>query len=159
MEEVLNFLDENNIEYKLHEHPAVFTCEDAEKHCVNVPGLPSKNLFLRDDKKKRFFLVVMPAHKQLNLKKLGENLGVKKLGFASPNSLKEKLELEQGSVSPFGLINNEEKDVEVYVDKDIKDAEIASFHPNINTGSLEITKENFEKYLNLLKNKVEIIEI
>lgn len=159
MENVLNFLDKNNIEYKLHEHPAVFTCEDAEKHCANVPGLPSKNLFLRDDKKKRFFLVVMPAHKQLNLKKLGENLGVKKLGFASPNSLKEKLELEPGSVSPFGLINNEEKDVEVYIDKDIKDAEIASFHPNINTGSLEITKENFEKYLNLFKNKVEIIEI
>jgi Ala-tRNA(Pro) deacylase len=70
MDKVEIYLKDKQIEYKLHEHPAVFTCAEAEKHCSHIPGIASKNLFLRDQKKQRFFLVVMSAEKKPTLKKL-----------------------------------------------------------------------------------------
>lgn len=76
--EIEEFLKNHHIEYKKHEHPAVFTCEEAEKHCLNIPGIATKNLFLRDDKKKRYFLVVLPAKKQVEIKKSPKQSELKK---------------------------------------------------------------------------------
>ena len=104
MANVEQFLQSHHIEYILHEHPAVFTCEEAEKHCVNVPGLAGKNLFLRSEKSARYFLVVLPAAKRADLKKVAEMVGERRISFANADILREKLGLEPGSVSPFGLI-------------------------------------------------------
>lgn len=159
MPNVEEYLKSKNINYVLHEHPAVFTCEDVEKLCLSVPGLASKNLFLRDQKKLRFFLLILPATKQTDLKKFAEIVAEKKLSFANSDLLMEKLGVEPGSVSPFGLLNDTEHKVEVYIDSEIYNAEIVNFHPNRNMASLELTKEMFHKYLQSIENSYKIIKI
>jgi Ala-tRNA(Pro) deacylase len=159
MNNVKKFLEEHDIKYVWHEHPAVYTCEEAEKYCSHIPGVPAKNLFLRDQKGKKFFLFVTPAQKRIDLKKLAEKMETKKLSFASPERLKEKLGLEPGSVSPFGLLNDSEGEVAAYIDKEIAEADTVNFHPNVSIASIELKKEMFEKFLNSIKNRVEFIEM
>lgn len=126
MNPVEKYLQDKKIEYKKHEHPPVYTCEEAEKYCGDIPGIASKNLLLRDEKKKRYFLVILPDYKQADLKQLAKTFGISKIMFAKPENLKEKLGVEPGSVSPFGLINDTEAEIEVYIDKDINEADIVS---------------------------------
>lgn len=152
------FLQSQQIAYTLHEHPAVYTCEDAAVHCKNIPGLACKNLFLKG-RNSRYFLVIVPATKRIDLKKFAKIVGEAKVSFASAETLKEKLHLEPGSVSPLGLLNDTEKSVEVYIDKALAEAEIVGFHPNRNTATLELSKEMFHKFLGLLEQKVHIIEL
>ena len=103
--------------------------------------------------------MVVPASKRADLKKLAEIFDEKKLSFASGEVLMEKLGLEPGSVSPFGLLNDEEQEVEVFIDKDLYEADIVNFHPNINTASVEIQREMFHKYLDGLPHKINVIEV
>lgn len=159
MTDVEAFLHEHGITFTRHDHPAVFTCEDSERLGIHLPGIHSKNLFLKNRKKTRFFLVTIPAEKRADLKKLGILFGEKDLSFGSPEQLKEKLGLTPGSVSPFGLINDKLKEIEIYLDSDVANAGIVNFHPNINTASLELTKEMFQKFFTSLDRKYEIIEI
>ncbi|MFH1781647.1 MAG: prolyl-tRNA synthetase associated domain-containing protein [Patescibacteria group bacterium] len=157
MVDVEKYLQSHDIKYAPHKHPAVFTCDEAEKHCADVPGIPGKNLFLKNKGGKRYFLVVLPASKRADLKKIAKIVGESKVSFANSEALKEKLDLEPGSVSPFGLLNDVQHEVEVYIDKDIYDANIVNFHPKRNTASLELTGEMFRKYLKTIENKVQII--
>lgn len=159
MTKVKEFLESHQIEYVLHEHPAVYTCEEAERYCGDIPGLACKNLFLRDSKHKRFFLAVLPAQKKTDLKKLGKIVGVNKITFADTESLRDKLGLEAGSVSPFGLINDIRGEVELYVDKDVYVAETVIFHPNVNTASLELSRHMFLKFLQTIDHEVNIVEL
>lgn len=99
---VEKYLKENKIEYKVYLHPAVYTCEDTEKYDINIPGLACKNLFLKDKKADKYFLVVLPATKRMDLKKF-ESIITSKVSFGSSEALKEKLGIEPGSVSIFGL--------------------------------------------------------
>ena len=159
MTPVEDFLTAIGIAYVKHEHVAVFTADDLAIHCRHVPGLHCKNLFLRDQKYKRHFLVILPATHQTDLKKVSAVVGEKKLSFANPDTLREKLGVEVGSVSPFGLLNDTLHEVEVYVDKAVYDADIVSFHPNRNTASLELTGVMFRKFLERMENKVEVVEL
>ncbi len=156
MTDVEQFLQSKDIQYVLHEHPAVFTCEEAEEHCADIPGMACKNLFLKGKKTGKFFLIVMPAQKRADLKSISDKIG-EKISFASAEALKEKLMLEPGSVSPFGLLNDQNAEVGVYVDKDLYDADIVSFHPNRNTASLELTREMFHKFLETIEHEFHII--
>lgn len=157
MTDVEQFLKSNQIEYVLHEHPAVYTCEEAEKYRGNIPGLASKNLLLRDQNNKRYFLMVLPAKKRLDLKKLCNIVGINKITFATREALQEKLGLETGAVSPFGLLNDKNNEVELYIDKEIYDADIVSFHPNVNTASVELSRDMFHKFLEAIKHKVNVV--
>lgn len=159
MQYVEDFLKKNGIEYKIHEHPPVFTCEEADKHCGHLPGLSCKNLFLRNKKGDRHILVILPAAKRADLKWIAEIIGDTKPSFASPDRLMEKLHLTPGSVSPFGLINDTKNEVEVIVDKEVHDADIMTFHPNRNDASLELTKAEFQKYLEIIGNNIRVIQI
>lgn len=159
MIDVEDFLKSNNIEYILHKHSAVYTCEEAMKHCSDIPGLACKNLFLKGNKGRRHFLMVLPANKQTDLKKLCGIVWESKISFASPEALKEKLGLEPGSVSPFGLLNDKLKEIEVYIDKEVYEADTVSFHPNRNTATFELQKDMFHKYLNISENKIEVIDL
>ncbi len=145
---VLDYLAKHSIPYELFEHPAVFTCEEAEIHCKHVPGLALKNLFLKSDNG-QLYLYILPAHVKANLKELQTFLGIKKLSFGSPELLMDVLKLTPGSVSPFGLINDIEKRVKVILHKEVIVAPLVNFHPNINTASLALTKAAFERYLAL----------
>ncbi len=158
MQQVEKYLDDNNIEYTLHEHPAVYTCEEAEKYCGDIPGLACKNLFLKDKKGSRHFLIVLPATKRADLKQIAVLVGEKKVSFASSDALMEKMNLEPGAVSPFGLINDSQHEIEVFVDSDVHAAAIVSFHPNRNTGTLELTGAMFNNFLNGIENNVNIMK-
>lgn len=158
MVHVEKYLQDNQIKYVLHEHPAVYTCEEAEKYCSDIPGLACKNLLLKDKKGRRHFLIVLPATKRADLKGISEAVGENKVSFASAEALKEKLGLEPGAVSPFGLLNDQHHEVEVYVDEAVYNADIVSFHPNRNTASLELTGEMFRKFLQNINNKVNVIK-
>lgn len=159
MQDVEQFLQSNGVEYTLHEHPAVFNCEDAEEHCKNIPGLACKNLVLTDKKSGRYFFLILPAAKRTDLKKFSELVGQKNISFASSDVLREKLGVEPGSVSPFGLIYDTEKVMEVYVDSEVYNAEIVGFHPNRNTATLELTHEMFAKFLELLAQEQRVVEL
>lgn len=153
MVNVEEFLKNNHIEYRLHEHPAVYTCEEAEKYRGNFLGAACKNLFLQDKKGKNFFLVISPANKKTDLRELANITGVNKLTFASNETLKEKLGVESGAVSLFGLLNDKENEIKLYIDQEIWDADIVGFHPNINTATIELSHEMFQKFLKTIKNK------
>jgi Ala-tRNA(Pro) deacylase len=142
--EVLNRL---RITYVRHQHPPVFTVEQAEQHWKDINGAHCKNLFLRNKKGSRHYLVILEASKQADLKTLTKKLGEDRLSFASPERLKRLLSLEAGSVSPFGLINDSQKQVQVVMDSGLKEAEQVNFHPNVNTETVGIAFSDFEKFL------------
>ena len=144
---VLEVLDSLQIPYDIHHHPPVYTVEQAEEHWDAVKGTHCKNLFVRNKKGNRHYLVILESRKRADLRELNSQLGEDRLSFASPERLKRFLGLEPGAVSPFGLINDAEKVVRVVLDKDLKEAEWVSFHPNVNTATVTITSVDFVKYL------------
>lgn len=156
---VEDFLKSKGIEFILHEHPAVYTCEEAEKYCGDISGIACKNLLLKGRKSERYFLVILPAEKRADLKKIGEIIGETQITFANSKDLIEKLSLVSGSVSPFGLLNDKNHEVEVYIDKKVYNAEVVNFHPNRNTATLELTNFMFHQFLQTLKNKTKVVNL
>ena len=154
--ELQDYLGKQDIDYIQHEHPPVFTVEESKTLKQNIPGLHTKSLFLKTDKK-NYYLVCMPAEKRLDIKSLRKKLGAKKLHFASPEELKAELNLTPGSVSIFGMIYA--KSTHLIIDREVWTADIVSFHPNINTATLEINREDLEKFYNSLKSEKEIMEL
>jgi len=159
MNPVEQFLQSHNIRYTYHAHPAVFTCEQAAIFHELVPGIPGKNLFLIDKKSGRLFLVILLVPKKADLKFLAKLFEVSKLSFGSPDLLMQKMWLEPWSVSVFWLINNVDRDIEVYIDAEIGNAELVNFHPNINTASLSLTHEMFHKYLKTIPYDIHMIDL
>ncbi len=156
-ERVYALLNELDIPFVRHEHPPVYTVEEAKQYWDDIPGVHCKNLFLRDKKGRNHFLLVMPHDKPLDLKKMAELIGADSLSFASPERLKKHLWLEPGSVSPFGIINDRENSVCVVVDGDLMGPEKINFHPNVNTRTLTISADDFKKFLAHSGNKVQYV--
>lgn len=146
-QKVYEALDKLSISYVKHEHPPVFTVEEAEKYWENITGAHCKNLFLRNKKGKRHYLVILEGSKKVDLKELERQLGEDRLSFASAERLMRYLGLEQGAVSPFGLLNDAQKEVQVIIDHDLKNAESINFHPNVNTATIGMSFSDFEKFL------------
>lgn len=144
---VMEVLEKLGISYDRHEHPPVYTVEEAEKHWTKITGAHCKNLFLRNKKGNRHYLVILLSSKQADLKKLTAKLGEDRLSFGSPERLKRTLGLEPGAVSPFGLINDETKEVRVVIDEDLKEAGRVNFHPNVNTATVGLSYADFERFL------------
>ncbi len=159
MPDIYAFLAAHAIPYEKHEHPAVFTCEESEALGLNIGGVSTKNLFLKDDKKKRFFLVVVGHEKSVDLKALGILLGVKGLSFVGPELLKKYLGVEPGSVTMLGLIHDVDHCVEVIVDRHVWDAERINCHPLVNTASLVITHEGVEAFLKATNHTARSIDL
>ena len=149
--EVLKSLD---IQFEVHQHPPVYTVEEAEEHWGDVKGTHCKNLFVRNKKGNRHYLVILESSKRADLKELNRQLGEDRLSFASPERMIRFLGLEPGAVSPFGLINDSGKEVQVVVDKDLRTADWVSFHPNVNTATLTLSFEDFERYLEWCGNSL-----
>ena len=142
--EVLKRLD---IPYVRHDHPPVYTVEQAEEHWEEIQGAHCKNIFARNKKGNRHFLIIIEHKKRIDLKTLSMRLGQSRLSFASPERLKRYLGLEPGAVSPFGLINDRDHEVQVLIDEDLKKAETVNFHPNVNTATVGISFSDFSKFL------------
>ena len=144
---VYEILEELGIPFTWHEHPPVYTVEEAEKHWTEITGAHCKNLFLRNKKGNRHYLVILEASKAADLKALNKHLGEDRLSFASGERLMRYLGLEAGAVSPFGLIHDKVNHVQVVIDEDLKEAEALNFHPNVNTATIGLSFEDFEKFL------------
>lgn len=155
-QKLIKYLDDLGVKYKVHEHPAVFTVEESKALVKGLPGLHMKNLFLKDDKG-RYYLVCMVAEDRLNIKNLKDYLAVGKLSFASPEELKKELNLTPGSVSIFGMIYS--KSVKLLLDEKAWKSDLISFHPNVNTATLELNHTNFKKFYDSLSSEKEIVKL
>ena len=155
--ELLDFLDLQGLGYERIEHPAVFTCEEAERYRPNLPVTGTKNLFLCDKKARRFFLLVLPCEKSLNLKRLAVEFGVAKLRFASERSLERVLGVGRGAVTLLGLVNDVGNEVELWIDDSILRDEYYLFHPLVNTASLVLEREVVEKFLALSGHRMNVL--
>ena len=158
MKEVKNFLDNLNIKYDIVNHPAVFTADEADKYIEGMDGVPSKTMFLAGKKDKNFYLFVLNDTKRLDIKKLNNLIG-DKLHFGKEDDLKQKMNLVPGMVSIFGLLNNKDHDIKVFIDKAITYENIITFHPNDNTATMFISVNDMYKFLNTLDYKYEIIDM
>jgi Ala-tRNA(Pro) deacylase len=156
-QKVYGILRKLDIQYVKHEHPPVYTVEEAERHWENITGAHCKNLFLRNKKGKNHYLVIAKSDKRVDLKALTSRLGEDRLSFASPERMMRYLELEPGAVSPFGLINDGENAVVVLIDSDLKEASHVNFHPNVNTATVGITYADFEKFLTHCGNSIRFL--
>ena len=156
---VLKELNTLGISYESYEHPPVFNTEDVEKYWRGIPATPVKNLFLRNKKGNRHYLVIVGVDKRVDLQRLVKVIGDDRLSFGSAERLMAKLGLTPGSVSPFGLIHPGSRDVVVIIDTELREAERLMFHPNINTATLTISFANLEKFLATRGNRVRFLEV
>lgn len=156
---VYEALDKLGIAYTRLEHPPVFTVEQAEKHWGSITGAHCKNLFLRNKKGNRHYLAILESSKSADLKALTRKLGEDRLSFASPERLMRYLGLEPGAVSPFGLINDSQKEVRVVIDQDLKNAERINFHPNVNTATVGVELSDFDKFLAWCGNSIRYLQL
>lgn len=159
MEEILQRLKELGIQYELIEHKAVFNMEemDALGKDFFKGATICKNLFLRDQKGKRHFLVTMKEEKQANLAEIAKSCLATKLSFASEERLKKYLNLTPGAVTPLAIINDEQKAVEVILDKDLFKEEKIGVHPGVNTATVIISPVDLEKYIKANGNKLKMM--
>jgi Ala-tRNA(Pro) deacylase len=151
---IYKVLADLKLPYEKINHPAVFTTKEADEYKLGKGVAKCKNLFLRNRKKTKYYLVVMESDKRFNLKEFSLQIDEKKLSFASEDDLMKYLKVTSGSVSPFTLINNDEKNVIAIVDDDLMKYKKVGFHPNINTATLVLTSNDFKKYLKSLNNTV-----
>ena len=146
-EQIYNLLDSKNIRYEVINHKKVFTMEEIEK--INLPykEYDAKNLFVRDDKKKHYYLITIKGNKKLDLKYFKEKYNTKRLSFASNDDLLNILGLTTGSVTPFGLLNDKERKVVFYIDENLSDK--IGVHPNDNSATVFLKVSDL---INLLKD-------
>lgn len=144
-EEVREYLKAKGIAYEWMDHAPVFTMEEMHQEGITEKGEVCKNLFLRDAKGKQHFLVVMPDEKKADLQALAEQLGSTKLSFASAERLEKYLGLVQGSVSPFGILNDETHAVTVVFDSDLSTKDRVGVHPNDNTATVWVSFRDLKK--------------
>ena len=156
---VFDALDALEVSYDAYEHPAVFTSEDAATHWRDIPGAPVKNLFLRNKKGNREYLVILGIEKRADLRQLVKIIGDDRFSFGSAERLMQTMGLTPGSVSPFGLLHPGSRDVQVIIDADLRDAGRLIFHPNINTASVTISFADLEKFLASRGNPVRFISV
>ena len=159
--EALEKLKELNVDFKLIEHKAVYTIEEMDnlgKDFFDGAKI-CKNLFVRDQKGKKHFLIVMPEEKRANLSEIAEKIGTTKLSFASEERLMKYLKLTPGAVTPLAVINDENSEVEVILDEELKKETLLGVHPNINTETILLSPSDLEKYILSCNNKLKYIVI
>lgn len=156
---VYQTLNELGITFEYYEHPPAPTVEVARLYWKDLEAQHCKNLFFRNHKGTRHYLVILDFAYQLQIKDLEQRLKQGKLTFASDWRLYKYLKVKPGSVSPFGLLHDTENHVHVFIDQNLRSAEKISFHPNDNTASLVIPFEGFMKFLNYVGNTYEFLQL
>ena len=158
-EQLADLLNRFSIPFSIVEHPPAHTTEEADNYIKGHEGVRTKTLFLNNRHKTAFYLIIMDDTKRLNIEKFKQITGEKKLSFASDESLIKKLGLPAGIVSPFGLINDKDKDIKVYFDKEVTNQEILTFHPNVNTKTIFLKTTDVMKFINLIGFEYSIIDL
>jgi Ala-tRNA(Pro) deacylase len=147
------------IAFERHEHPPIATAEEGDQYWSGIHAVHSKNLFLRNQKGDRHYLLIVVHTKRVDLRAVAAQIGDGKLSFASPERLMTYLGVTPGSVSPFGLIHDRDAIVRVYLDREFALAERVSFHPNINTVTYTLARGDFQKFLDSCRNQVRHVDV
>ena len=158
MKKVLEYLKNKKMKYEIIYHPPAITTEEADKYIEGKEGIRSKTMFMANKKDKKFYLIIMDDSKRLDIKKMNEIIN-DKLHFAKEEQLMEKRGLKRGTVSIFGLLNNKDHDINIYIDKEIMNEKLITFHPNDNTATIFITVEDMLKIFDDLDYNYEVIEL
>ncbi len=156
--EVYQYLTEQNIPYEITEHRAVFNMEELDAVELPYPEWDAKNLFVRDDKKKNYYLITVKGDKRVNLKEFRKQHGLRNLSFASSEDLLEIMGLQPGSVSPLGLLNDEERRVYFFLDAEF-DGNKIGIHPNENTATIWLAAKDLMELIEKHGNEAEFVEI
>ncbi len=159
MVDIYKFLDSIDVTYERFDHTAVFTVSEAKRLSPEIDGAATKNLFLRDKKGIRHFLVTVPQDKQVDLRELSSILETSRLSFASPERLRKYLGIDPGSVSLLALLNDSEKKVEVFVDNEIWDSELILCHPLVNTSTLALPRDGMRQFLKQTGHNLRLVEV
>ncbi len=154
--EILNELE---IKFRYDEHPPAPTIEEAKKYWKDLCARHCKNLFFRNHKGNRHYLVILEHTQDLDIHDLEHRLKQGKISFASEKRMDKYLKLKPGSVSPFGLIHDTENHTHVFIDEQLQTAERISFHPNLNTATLTIAFKDFLKFMDWIGNSYEFIKL
>jgi Ala-tRNA(Pro) deacylase len=157
-EELLNVLSQIGIEYTNHEHPAVYTVEEADLQHEGIEGVHSKNLFFKD-KKKNMFLVVTLSDKPIRIKEVAQKIGSKNMSFAKPGLLAEVLGIIPGAVTPFAVINDQNHAVKVILDEEMMENQLLNFHPLVNTATTTISSMDLIKFMEYCKQNFETVKL
>jgi Ala-tRNA(Pro) deacylase len=158
-EKILSRLDELNIKYELTEHKALFSMDEYDEAGINGNDEICKNLFLRDYKGNRHMLVVLRGSKSADLVLIRNEINSSRPSFASDERMKKHLNVTTGSVSPLGIINDVNDAVEVYFDRDLKDAVRLGFHPNDNTATVFMSFADINRYIESTGHRVSFINV
>src|SRR5436190_502211 len=142
---VADYLRGLGVKYERYEHPPVATVEDAAIHWANIEATHCKNLFLRNQKGSRHYLVIVAHTKRADLRAIAHQIGDGKLSFGSPERLMTHLGVAPGSVSQFGVVHDPDHAVRLVIDRELKSADRVSFHPNINTVTITLARSDFER--------------
>ncbi len=157
--DLYQFLASHQIEYQRIEHPPVYTVEQANRYLLDQPGERTKNLFICDEKKQRYFILWVPSDKQVNFNPIGRELRLGKVRFGSPEKLKELLGLEPGSVTVLSLVNDTNNQVTLLADRTLWDCESFQCHPLVNTSTLVIRREDIERFFEMTGHTPRLIDV
>ena len=158
-QKILALLTERGIAYDMLEHPAVYTIEEMAQAGITEKGTVCKNLFLRNAKGNVHYLVSVPEERQIDLRVLAGKLGSTRLSFASPERLQKYLGVAQGSVSPFGILNDESKSVIMVFDKALLGDLAVGVHPNDNTATLWLAFADLSEILAAHGNEIRLLSL
>lgn len=135
------------IKFDYCEHPPAPTIEEAKQYWVDLEATHCKNLFFRNHKGNRHYLVVLEHTRQMDIRSIEQSLKQGKLSFASSERMAKYLGVQPGSVTPLALMNDTERHVHLFLDENLKHSERISFHPCINTASIILTYADFIKFV------------
>lgn len=158
-QQTLDLLDQLKISYRIVEHPPANTIEEIDSFHLPDAYAIAKNLFLRDEKKRHYYLIVMRKDKTANLKKICLSLGSRPLSFASEENLLDYLGLRKGAVTPLGILNDENKKVEVIFDKDLLLFRSVGIHPMENTATVWLSLVDLVGIIKMHGNTVSYLEL
>lgn len=158
-QQIADILEQAGIPYTLKEHPPVYTIEEMEALELDKIAPIAKNLFLRDDKKRHFYLVVLPGDKRADLKALRIALQSKPLSFASPEDLMALLGLQKGAVTPLGILRDTQHRVELVLDQELLELPLIGVHPNTNTATVWLPPRKLLDLVSAHGNPIRIVEM
>ena len=152
-------LSELGIETQTVQHEPVFTVEQSKGTLAErPPGGHTKNLFLRN-KKGRMWLLVMDADTRVDLRGLAQEIGSGRLGFASEERLLRYLGVTPGSVTPFGVIADEERAVTLLLDESLLEHELLNFHPLDNSMTTTIKTDDLIRFLTAEGHEPSVVSV
>lgn len=163
-DQLYSFLSEHKISYQRIDHEAVFDCAAAEVVMAGIPGAGAKNLFLRDEKKRNYYLVVVPHAKRVDLRALGraigsDNVSGGRLSFGSPEDLMNMLGVSPGSVTLLAAVNDRDRVVQLLIDEELWKEDSIQLHPLVNTSSLVLSRDSIERFLAAIDRPCRVIPV